>query len=260
MGQWEKNMPIFPIYKDIPSLNLISSFSSFFHSAHFFFSTFLIFLPLNNNTNEKMLFRTSILSTLAILAIVNVAHAGFSITKATKDATVINSVLKTCKACPRSECTRCTRGYEDTLDISSNPNANPKFKSTHRALIGFKLPDVPVHEIEACYLEFPDFTRARNSPIELKFAFTDSYWDEDKVDGRNAPDVTFPFQRVEVKAGSSNIGLVDATQACTQGEIDGEFSIFIEAVDGGVKLPSRDVGYPVLLHVITREIDYEFIN
>ncbi|KAF9386909.1 hypothetical protein CPB97_003206 [Podila verticillata] len=207
-----------------------------------------------------MLFRTSILSTLAILAIVNVAHAGFSITKATKDATVVNSVLKNCLDCPRNECTRCTRGYMNTLDISSNPKANPKLKSTHRALIGFKLPDVPVHEIEACYLEFPDFIRARNSPIELKFAFTDSYWDEGKVDGRNAPDLTFPFQRVEVEAGSMNIGMVDATVACTQGEVDGEFSIFIEAVDGSVKLPSNDADYPALLHVITREIDYEFHN
>ncbi|KAF9216039.1 hypothetical protein BGZ59_011236 [Podila verticillata] len=184
-----------------------------------------------------MLFRTSILSTLAILAIVNVAHAGLSITKATKDATVVNSVLKTCKACPKSECTRCTRGYEDTLDISSNPNANPKLKSTHRALIGFRLPDVP-----------------------LKFSFTDSDWDEDKVDGRNAPDLTFPFKRVEVEAGSKNIGLVDATVACTQGEVNGEFSIYIEAADGSIKLPSRDAGYPAVLHVITREIDYEFHN
>lgn len=251
------------MFKDIPCHGLASSFfcslSSFFHSSHSFLPIFHTFIPRNNN-QKKMLFRTSILSTLAILAIVNVAQAGLSITKATKDATVVNSVLKTCKACPKSECTRCTRGYEDTLDISSNPNANPKLKSTHRALIGFRLPDVPVYEIEACYLEFPDFIRARNSPIELKFAFTDSDWDEDKVDGRNAPDLTFPFKRVEVEAGSKNIGLVDATVACTQGEVNGEFSIYIEAADGSIKLPSRDAGYPAVLHVITREIDYEFHN
>ncbi|KAF9301591.1 hypothetical protein BGZ74_006544 [Mortierella antarctica] len=208
-----------------------------------------------------MLFRGSILSTLTVLAIINVAHAGFYITEATKDATVVNSVLKTCKACPRSECSLCNHGYDDTLVISSNPKANPKLRSTLRALIGFKLPDVPVNEIEACYLEFPDFTRQRNSPIELKFAYTGSNdWDEDTVNGRNAPDITFAFKRTEVSAGDKNMGLIDATKACTMGEIDGEFSIFIEAVDGIVKIPSRDSGEPALLHVMTREIDYEFHN
>ncbi|KAG0035909.1 hypothetical protein BGZ82_004937 [Podila clonocystis] len=207
-----------------------------------------------------MLFRASILlSALTVVAIANVAHAGFYITEATKDATVVNSVLKTCKSCPRSECTRCNHGYDDTLDISSNPNANPRLRSTHRALIGFKLPKVSVKEIEACYLEFPDFTRQRNSPIELKFAFTGSNdWDEDTVDGHNAPDIASPFKRTEVPAGSKNMGVIDATKACTEGEIDGEFSIFIEAVDGSVKIPSRETGQPALLHVITREIDYEF--
>ncbi|KAG0342720.1 hypothetical protein BG000_002065 [Podila horticola] len=208
-----------------------------------------------------MLFRASIISALTVLAFVNVAHAGFFITEATKDATVVNSVLKTCKSCPRSECTRCNHGYDEILDISSNPNANPRLRSTHRALIGFKLPKVPVDEIEGCYLEFPDFTRPRKSSIEFKFAFTGSNdWDEGTVDGRNAPDLTFLFQRAEIPAGGKNMGFIDATMACTKGEIDGEFSIFIEAVDGSVKIPSRETGKPALLHVITREIDYEFHN
>ncbi|KAG0085415.1 hypothetical protein BGZ93_008273 [Podila epicladia] len=208
-----------------------------------------------------MIFRASILSALTVLAIINVAHAGFYITEATKDATVVNSVLKTCKSCPRSACTLCNHGYDNTLDISSNPTANPKLRSTHRALIGFKLPDVPVEEIDACYLEFPDFTRQRSSPIELKFAFTGSNdWDEATVNGRNAPDITFAFQRIEVPAGGENMGLIDATEACIQGEIDGELSIFIEAADGSVKIPSRHSGKPAMLHVMTREIDYEYHN
>ncbi|KAF9331605.1 hypothetical protein BG006_005546 [Podila minutissima] len=193
-----------------------------------------------------MLFRASILSTLTVLAIVNVSHTGLYITEATTDATIMNSVLKTCKACPRSECSLCSHGYDDTLVISSNPKANPKLRSTLRALIDFKLPDVPVNEIEACYLEFPDFTRQRNSPIELKFAYTGSNdWDEGTVNGRNAPDITITFKW---------------TEACTMGEIDGEFSIFIEAVDGIGKIPSRNSGEPALLHVMTSEIDYEFHN
>ncbi|KAI8064698.1 hypothetical protein BC940DRAFT_242015 [Gongronella butleri] len=159
----------------------------------------------------------------------------------TKDSTIYTSTV-ICPACPESSCYKCTRGHEKTLQ------ANTGGPAYVRILIGFKL-SVPSSLVNGCTIQLPKFTQALQAPINVTIAqATSSDWDENTVDGMNAPDSDDPFTMVTVPA-HTNLGPIDITQACKNAGGDDLFSIYVGTQFGRIEIGSLDSGEPSTLHL-----------
>lgn len=114
-----------------------------------------------------------------------------------------------------------------------------------RALIGFLL---PVQQVISCSLQLP----ASREPIETSVDMTiclakSSDWSENTISAENAPGQGDPFANVQNTA-STNPEPVNVTPACKQAQ-NGQFSIYIGTIFGGLVFPSKDSGNPEILTV-----------
>ena len=164
---------------------------------------------------------------------------------ALKDSTILRSTTG-CPNCPDLDCYKCTLGHEDTIDASTGA------RSYVRSIIGFELP-VPSGNVQKCMVQTPAFTELRPHPLDVTVAAAKaSDWEEDTINGANAPESGVIFNTVNVPA-YSNLQAFDVTPACQAASEDGQFSIYLAAVSGSFKIWSKDSGNPAILHVTYKE-------
>ena len=164
---------------------------------------------------------------------------------AVKDSTILRSTVS-CPECPDHNCYKCTLGHNDTLQ------ANTGGLAYVRSLIGFELP-VPPDQVTKCTVQVPAFTKLPQFELDVTVAAaTSSDWDEDTVDGENAPDSGDVFNTVNVPA-LSNLPAFDVTPACKSASNGGQFSIYLSTKSDSFSIWSKDSGNPAILHVTYTE-------
>lgn len=183
-----------------------------------------------------------IFSALAmVVGIVTAAPGGKVSQPASKDATILRSSTG-CPQCPESNCYKCTLGHDDTLEASLGARAFVNF------LVGFEL-TVPTSKIKECTVQFPAFTKPRPAPVNVTISRAKSSdWDEDTVNGENAPEPDARFASYPVDA-YANMGALDITPACKAADDQGRFTIAVGTETGGIEIWSKDSGNPAILHV-----------
>lgn len=165
---------------------------------------------------------------------------------AIKDSTILRSTVS-CPNCPDRNCYKCTLGHENTLQ------ANTGGLAYIRALVGFELP-VPSSSVTGCSVQFPAFTQPLQFPVNVTVArAASSEWNEDTVDGENAPDSKRPFTMVTVPV-NTNMGPINITQACRHAASDGQFSIYLGTQFDQIEIWSKDSGNPAILHIQFNEL------
>ncbi|KAF9916064.1 hypothetical protein FBU30_001556 [Linnemannia zychae] len=176
-----------------------------------------------------------------IASIIAVSQARKISRPAIKDSTILRSTVS-CANCPDRNCYKCTLGHENTLQ------ANTGGLAYIRALVGFKLP-VPSSSVRRCTVQFPAFTQPLQFPLNITIAQSaSSDWNENTVDGENAPDSGKPFTMVTIPA-NTNMGPIDITPACKNAMSDGQFSIYLGTQFGRIEIWSENSGNPAILHV-----------
>ncbi|GIJ92679.1 hypothetical protein Asppvi_001957 [Aspergillus pseudoviridinutans] len=162
-------------------------------------------------------------------------------TPAIKDSTILRSTVS-CPDCPERNCYKCTLGHEKTLRASTGGLAWVRF------LVGFKLP-VPVTDGTKCTVQFPAFVRPNPFAVNVTVARAlSSDWDEDTVDGENAPDSGDIFTSMSLEP-YQNMQTMDITAACKAAQANGEFSIYVGTQSDSIEIWSKDAGDPAILHV-----------
>ncbi|MEU6646199.1 hypothetical protein ABZ863_27140 [Saccharomonospora sp. NPDC046836] len=162
-------------------------------------------------------------------------------TPAIKDSTILRSTVSAA-GCPDLNAYKCTLGRTDTLQ------ANTGGLAYVRALIGFQLA-VPPSSVTRCTVQLAAFTKPLHNPVEVTVARAASaQWDEDAVDGENAPESGKPFT-VATAWPHANLGPIDITPACKRAASDGQFSIYVGVQTGEIEVWSKDSGNPAILHV-----------
>jgi hypothetical protein len=100
-----------------------------------------------------------------------------------------------------------------------------------------------------CTVQTPAFTKLPQFPINVTVARAKtSTWNEDTVDGENAPDSGEVFNTVDVPA-LSNLPAFDVTPACKAASKDGQLSIYLGAESGSFAIWSKESGNPAILHI-----------
>ncbi|KAL2848088.1 hypothetical protein BJY01DRAFT_162781 [Aspergillus pseudoustus] len=180
-------------------------------------------------------------ASLSILA--TVSQATILDRTAIKDSTILRSTVS-CTACPDNDCYKCTYGLEDNL------RANTGGLAWIRSLVGFQLPEnVDSSDVTKCTVQFPAFTSLPQYDFNLTVVpAVSSDWDEDTVNGNNAPDSTDDVTLVPVPA-LTNPPLLDVTSACQNADENGQFSIYLGAAFGSFEIWSKDSGNPAVLHI-----------
>lgn len=182
---------------------------------------------------------------LSLVALIPFCQAAEIDRPAVKDSTILRSTTN-CPQCPDQNCNRCTLGHEEILE------ANRGARAFMQSLIGFELP-VPADQVTACSVQTPAFTKLPEIDIDVTVAAaTSSDWDEDTVNGENAPDSGVYFNTVHVPA-LSNLPAFDVTEACKAADEDGQFSIYLAINTGSMAIWSKDSGNPAILHVTYEE-------
>lgn len=182
---------------------------------------------------------------LSIIGIVSLSQAAEVSRPAVKDSTILRSTVS-CPECPDRDCYKCTLGHNETLQ------ANTGGLAYIRSIIGFELP-VPSEQVTKCTVQTPAFTKLPQFPIDVTVAAAKTYeWDEDTVNGENAPESGEVFNTVNVPA-LSNLPAFDVTPACKSASEDGQFSIYLGAKSGSFSIWSKDSGNPAVLHVTYEE-------
>jgi hypothetical protein len=163
---------------------------------------------------------------------------------AIKDSTILRSTVS-CPDCPERNCYKCTLGHDKTLRASTGGLAWVRF------LVGFKLP-VPVSAVTdatKCTVQFPAFVRPNPSAVNVTVArAVSSNWNENTVDGENAPESVVIFTSMVVEA-YQNMPAIDITEACRSAQANGEFSIYFGTQSDSIEIWSKEAGAPAILHV-----------
>ncbi|KAJ2845338.1 hypothetical protein IWW36_004821 [Coemansia brasiliensis] len=189
-----------------------------------------------------MLFSNSIFVAVAITLLASVVpvYCAKIDTPAIKDSTILRSTVS-CANCPESNCYKCTLGHEQTLE------ANTGGLAFIQSLIGFHMP-VDASQVTNCTIQIPAFTTQHEYPLTVVVSqAAASDWDEDTVDGENAPAPGNQIAEAEVPA-FANLGPVDITPAC-QSAVNGEFSVYFGSKTDHYKFWSKDSGNPAILHI-----------
>ena len=182
---------------------------------------------------------------LSIAGLVSLSQAAEVTRPALKDSTILRSTVS-CPECPDKNCYKCTLGHNDTLQ------ANTGGPAYVRSLIGFELA-VPSEQVTKCTVQTPAFTKLPEFPIDVTVAAAEtSEWDEDTVNGNNAPEAGVVFNTVNVPA-LSNLPAFDVTPACKDASDDGQFSIYLGTESGSFAIWSKDSGNAAVLHVTYEE-------
>lgn len=182
---------------------------------------------------------------LSITGLVSLSQAAEADRPALKDSTILRSTVS-CAECPDQDCYKCTLGHEATLE------ANTGGRAYVRSLIGFELP-VSSDNVTKCTVQTPAFTKLPQFPIDVTVATAEaSEWDEDAVNGENAPESGEVFNTVNVPA-LSNLPAFDVTPACKSASEDGRFSIYLGAKAGSFAIWSKDSGNAAILHATYEE-------
>ncbi|KAI9504334.1 hypothetical protein GGI25_004370 [Coemansia spiralis] len=162
---------------------------------------------------------------------------------AIKDSTIMRSTVS-CPDCPDRNCYKCTLGHDDKLTVNTGGLAY------NRALIGFHMP-VDGSQVTSCTVQVPAFVTPLQSSLNVTVNTANpSDWNEDTVDGENAPDAGDQIAFVTVPS-YNNLGPIDITPAC-QGAVNGEFSVYFGAQFGYYQLWSENSGNPAILHITTK--------
>ncbi|KAL3461489.1 hypothetical protein BJX64DRAFT_260680 [Aspergillus heterothallicus] len=182
-----------------------------------------------------------LVSSLVILAVAS--EATIINRPAIKDSTILRSTVS-CTACPDNDCYKCTYGLENNL------RANTGGLAWIRSLVGFQLPEgMNPSAVTQCTVQFPAFTRLPQYDINLTVVpAVSSDWDEETVNGNNAPASTDDVSIIPVPA-LTNPPLIDVTNACQGADEDGQFSIYVGADFGSFEIWSKDSGNPAVLHI-----------
>lgn len=187
-----------------------------------------------------MHFSTLLFSALSLISLTSATQTA---RPALKDSTIFRST-EVCESCPNKSCYECTLGHNETLRVQTGGVAYI------RSLIGFRLP-VPATSVTKCTVQFPGFVTLpqKNINVTVSRAMS-SNWDEDTVNGENAPIMGVVFNSVEVEA-ESNLPAIDVTFACKKAAKDRRFSIFLGAQSGSFAVWSKDSGNgnPAILHI-----------
>ncbi|KAI5456915.1 hypothetical protein BGZ63DRAFT_395097 [Mariannaea sp. PMI_226] len=182
---------------------------------------------------------------LSFVSLISLSQATQVSRPAIKDSTILRSTVS-CPDCPERNCYLCTLGHDKTL------HANTGGLAFVRSIIGFKLP-VPAKEVTKCSVQVPAFTQLPQFPINVTVAAAkSSTWNEDTIDGENAPDSGETFNTVQVPA-LSNLPAFDVTPACKAASKDRQFSIYLGAQFGSFDIWSKDSGNPAILHVTYKD-------
>lgn len=117
-------------------------------------------------------------------------------------------------------------------------------------LIGFQLL-VPGSSVTSCTVQSPMFRSTAQYFVDLTISqAASSYWDEDTVDGENAPDSQDPFTKIHVRPDHTNLKPIDITPACQGAASDGQFSIYVATEFGSLKdIESKDSGNPAISRI-----------
>ncbi|KAL3478765.1 hypothetical protein BJX99DRAFT_256177 [Aspergillus californicus] len=182
-----------------------------------------------------------LISALAILA--TTSQATLINRPSIKDATIMRSTVS-CTGCPENDCYRCTYGSNDTLRVNTGGLA------WIRSLVGFQLPEnVDPSSVTKCTVQFPAFKKLPQSGFEMTVVpAVSSDWDEETVNGNNAPAATDEISTVTVPE-LTNPPLLDVTNACNLADEDGRFSIYLGVEFGSYEIWSKDFGAPAVLHI-----------
>ncbi|KAM0441275.1 hypothetical protein ACHAPT_000584 [Fusarium lateritium] len=185
-----------------------------------------------------MHFPTLLFSAVSLLSLAQATEVS---RPALKDSTILRSTVS-CPECPDRNCYKCTLGHNETLQ------ANTGGLAYVRTIIGFKLP-VPARRVTKCTVQTPAFTKLPEFPVTVTVsAAKTSNWNEDTVNGENAPDSGEVFNTVNVPA-LSNLPAFDVTPACKAASKDRQFSIYLGAQSGSFAIWSKDSGNPAILHI-----------
>jgi hypothetical protein len=162
---------------------------------------------------------------------------------AIKDASILRSTVS-CTECPENDCYKCTHGSDDTL------RANTGGLAWIRSIVGFQLPEgVDTSSVTECTVQFPAFTKLPQTGFNLTIVpAVSSDWDEESVNGNNAPPTTDAITLIPVPE-LTNPPQLDVTTACQNADEDGQFSIYLGVEFGSWEIWSKDSGHPAVLHV-----------
>ncbi|KAJ2077427.1 hypothetical protein H4R24_005135 [Coemansia sp. RSA 988] len=180
---------------------------------------------------------------LAIVGMIAVAETRNIDTPAVKDSTILRSTTN-CPQCPESNCYKCTLGHNNTLVASSGGLA------FLQSLVGFDMP-VTGTQVESCRVQIPAFLTHQYPLTVIISSAAATNWDEDTVDGSNAPASGDIITSVDVPA-FNNLGAVDISSAC-KAAVNGEFSIYFSAGSNRYEFWSKDSGNPAILHITTND-------
>ncbi|PIA13306.1 hypothetical protein COEREDRAFT_49424 [Coemansia reversa NRRL 1564] len=162
-------------------------------------------------------------------------------TPAVKDSTILRSTTY-CPQCPENNCYKCTLGHNNTLVASSGGLA------FLQSLVGFNMP-VAATQVESCTIQIPAFLTHQYPLTVIISLAAATEWNEDTVDGSNAPVAGDIITSVDVPA-YNNLGAVDISAAC-KAAVNGEFSIYFSAGSNRYEFWSKDSGNPAILYIIT---------
>ncbi|KAJ2552513.1 hypothetical protein EV175_003279 [Coemansia sp. RSA 1933] len=161
----------------------------------------------------------------------------------TKDSTIMRSTVS-CSGCPDRNCYLCTLGHDIKLSVNTGGLA------FNQALVGFTLP-VDASEVSECMVQIPAFITPLQAPINVTvYLAASSDWNEDTVDGENAPAAGEQVAMVTVPAGF-NAPPIAITQACQAADANRNFSIYFGAQFGYYQFWSKDSGNPAIISVFT---------
>ncbi|KAJ1782370.1 hypothetical protein LPJ59_006812 [Coemansia sp. RSA 2399] len=100
-------------------------------------------------------------------------------------------------------------------------------------------------------VQIPAFVTPLQAPINITvYLAASSDWNEDTVDGENAPQVGEQVAIVTVPAGF-NAADIAITQACQAADANRQFSIYFGAQFGYYQFWSLDSGNPAIISVFT---------
>ncbi|KAJ2340186.1 hypothetical protein IWW50_006758 [Coemansia erecta] len=188
------------------------------------------------------LLNTAFASAVAAVLLASVSSvSGANVdTPAVKDSTILRSTVS-CPDCPESNCYKCTLGHDDKLSARTGGLAYIQ------SLVGFHMP-VGASQVTSCTVQIPAFATRHEYPLTVVISqAAASDWNEDTVNGENAPAPGSTIATVDVPA-YANLGAVDITPAC-KAAINGEFSIYFGVQTDSYEFWSKDSGNPAILHI-----------
>ncbi|KAJ1911522.1 hypothetical protein H4219_005916 [Mycoemilia scoparia] len=191
---------------------------------------------------------TALTATAGLTIATSILQKTYSI-NASKDSSILRASVS-CPNCPNNNCYECKFGTRATLIISSD---GPGRTVDYSALIGFTLPSETINNpdrLDKCELLLPASYNNLFSPQTLRISSADPGWDEESVNGNNAPAVGSQIGQVVIPASQATPDAVDLTEACkiAAGKGSTGFSIYLTKDSANlVEIPSKDIGKPAVL-------------